>query len=146
MYEHVISCNDLMHESLWVSGITSGATESYFTSFLSVAVHFNIKIHTLPTLQNISYSSHFTLFATFIEICPHPINLVKYVNFSHGVIPLTYSEIQELHQGRSLNLCCCHTKEDCIPDFRSQRGVHRAHLHPPPPRVHSHKFVMSLPK
>ena len=29
--------------SLWVSGITSRATESYFTSFLSVAVHFNIQ-------------------------------------------------------------------------------------------------------
>ena len=34
--------------SLWVSGITSRATESYFTSFLSVAVHFII--------QNIRYT------------------------------------------------------------------------------------------
>ncbi len=29
--------------SLWVSGITSRATESYFTSFLSVPVHFNMQ-------------------------------------------------------------------------------------------------------
>ncbi len=34
---------DSLPISLWVSGITSRATESYFTSFLSLAVHFNVQ-------------------------------------------------------------------------------------------------------
>ena len=32
-----------MNNSLWVSGVTSLATESYFTNFLSVAGHFNVQ-------------------------------------------------------------------------------------------------------
>ncbi len=58
--------------TLWVSGITSRATEFYFTDFLSVAVHFNI--------QNIIYSD--------LPMC----NKYREVrDFSREVIPLTHS-------------------------------------------------------
>ena len=43
--------------SLWVSGITSRATESYFTSFLSVAVHFNIQ-NTVDLLEYSKWFAH----------------------------------------------------------------------------------------
>ncbi len=68
-----------VYSALWVSGITSRATESYFANFLSLAVHFN--------LQNIRYCPHFIhsdlpTWNKFREVC----------DFSREVIPLTHSE------------------------------------------------------
>ncbi len=63
---------------LWVSGITSRATEFYFTDFLSVAVHFNI--------QNIRYYNIYS----DLPMC----NKYREVrDFSREVILLTHSAL-----------------------------------------------------
>ena len=85
------------HLSLWVSGITLRATESYFTSLLSVAVHFNI--------QNIRYFSHsglcwhinytvqWYIHCNIHRDLPASNKYREVCDFSREVIPLTHSAL-----------------------------------------------------